>query len=133
MKVKLLKVYYSGKYDNQDYYWLNNAEVHDQTKWEEISQDDYDLLKKAVNKKNKILYEYNQPIDQYYIVTESPEPIPLLISNFVEEVRAEEALEQERKKKYEAAAKKRSETMRAKAEERKRAQLEKLKAELGEL
>lgn len=133
MKVKLLKVYYSGEYDNQDYYWINDSKVHDQTEWEEISQEDYELLKKAVNKKNKSLYQYGEPIDQYYIATEKPEPIRLLISNFIEEVKIEEAAESERKKKYEAAAKKRSETMKAKAEERKRQQLEKLKRELGDV
>lgn len=132
MKVKLVKVYYSGHYDRNDYYWIDNGVVEDKSEWEDISEDCYKELKRVINIKNKKLFDVEGSYYQYYIIEEVNEPITLIVSDFIEEMRAEEAIEEERRKKYERAAKKRAETMRAKSEERKRKQLEKLKEELGE-
>lgn len=129
-KVKLAKIYGRYTYSAEDYYsdqkWLE--EVVGFVPEEEVSYEDYELLKSYVKTYNKTKGHKDSC---FFVLVSVVEPDEVLIL----EKTHKEFLEAERKQreKQEEAERKRKESLAAKALETKRKKLEKLKKELGEV
>lgn len=118
MKIKIVSHYQQGYVCDHDPNWV----MRDCTDWDEVTDDEYKVLVKWVEKKNREQYDL-----QYIIYRQEDVNVKARIKDYFDMMAAEELAAEEKRKKREAKARARALASKKLKEAEERAQLEELK------